>query len=983
MKYIFLILLFFATFFKINAQNLTFEKLGIQDGLPHDYVLCVFADSKGFLWIGTIGGLVKYDGQKMKTFSVQDGLSSNIIYAFEEDNLGNIWISTDKGISKYKNGTISSYFLDEKQEQSEDIYFSSKKEILVANQEGLFVYNLEIDSFIKHPLVDLTNVNTIVEDTNNVIWIGTQDGLFKIGKDSITKMFIHGPREKYHNSITSSLKDCYGNLWFGSVSGFSEWKKDSFYVYNQNIGNDDAYLDLIQLKDSSFLFGTYGGGIVSFINPKKTTRQKMGKTNVAQNIISGITQTKEGVIWLATGGGLLKSKNISFYEKKQFSDSLKSNIYNIKKDYDGNYWLATEKGLKKYNTHTNELEYFTLSETFNENFIISIYVDNESECIYFGTYGGKCYRYKNNIFQPYMNEDYQLDGQSIFGITKDSDNYIWISKTIRVIKCKNNKYEKILLNQNGAIYETIEDKNKTIWFAGSFGISYMKNDSIYHIKTIDNVNLEQIKHIEIDKNNVLWAGANGSGIFRYENGEGKQITTKDGLTSNFIQSLLYVEDYNQLWAGTINGISKISLDENSNITGIQQYTNLEILTCNDFALYYDKKDGILIGIGDKIYNYNPNNDKPNTNMPIVRLENIQLFNRDFDFTNYCEDKDSNNLPQNLVLPFDKNHITFNYYGIEFNQPKDVMYSLKLEGFDTDWSTPNKEHSITYTNLLPNDYTFKLKAKNGNGLWSTNFEYSFTIDAPFYKKWWFIGGILLLIFIIIYGLINRKTNKIKATAQIEKNIAELELKALRAQMNPHFIFNIMNNIQNFVINQNTNKAIALLGEFADLIRNILDISSDKTIVLSKEVHFLTTYINLDLTQYPEKYTYNFNFSDNIDQDNILLPPMLIQPFVENAILHGLMHKTEHGTLNLTFTQTNNTLICEIEDNGVGREKSKTIAGHKKTHDSKALNISNERIKQFNTIHNSDLYDIQIIDLKNSNNEAIGTKVIVKLPLILKY
>ena len=513
----------------------------------------------------------------------------------------------------------------------------------------------------------------------------------------------------------------------------------------------------------------------------------------------------------------------------------------------------------------------------------------------------------------------------------------------------------------------------------------MNNDNIQHIQSIDGNGLGQLRQIEIDLNGNLWLGSTSKGIFKYapETQTGVSYSVKDGLTSNFIQSLKYDKSFNCIWVGTINGITKVELDTESTIKMIREFKIENILECNVNSIYCDKDDGVFIGVGDYLYNYNPKNDVPNTNIPIVRLENIQLFNRDFDYSIYTTEMDSDFLPKDLVLPFDKNHLTFNFYGIELNQPKNVTYSIKLEGFDKEWSESKNNRSVTYNNLPPNSYVIKIKAKNSDGLWSSVFKYSFLVDSPFYKKYWFILSGMFLFGLIVFTFVKKRIKKIKGQAEIEKNIAQLELKALRAQMNPHFIFNIMNNIQNLVVTQQANKAIQLLGDFAKLIRSILDISSDKTIVLSKEIEFLKTYIELDLTQYPNKYDYEFNFSDNIDEDNLLIPPILIQPFVENAILHGLMHRENFGLLKISFSQTKTSLICVVEDNGVGRRRSQEISVNKQDHKSKALNISKDRINQFNRIEKSNQYNIIITDVKDQNNNCIGTKAKIEMPLIFKY
>lgn len=348
----FVLIIFIGTFTQLNAQDLTFEKIGISEGLPVNYTLTIFEDKKGYLWIGTIGGLAKYDGTTIKTYTTQDGLNSNVIRAINEDKDNNIWVGTERGVCKIMGDTIQSYYLDSaRHENTEDIFINDSGNIYIANEIGLYIYNSKLDTFTKHPLVNTEVINTIISDNHNNLWYGSRHGLFRILKDSVQQIYITGNSEKHNNSVVSSLKDCYGNLWFGTIRGFVKWQNDSLYTFNQNLGLENAFPKLNQLSDSSFLFGTYGGGIISFKNPKNIVRQTLSNNNQLSNIVTGITQTKGGRIWLATTTGLLKQNKIAFSEEKNFTDSLKNDIFAIKKDFNNNYWFATNNGVKKYNAN--------------------------------------------------------------------------------------------------------------------------------------------------------------------------------------------------------------------------------------------------------------------------------------------------------------------------------------------------------------------------------------------------------------------------------------------------------------------------------------------------------------------------------------------------------------------------------------------------------------------------------------------------------
>ena len=975
-------LFFFSPFF---CQEFEFNQFGTEEGLPHYYTEYVFEDSKGFLWIGTLGGIVKYDGNEMEIFTTEDGLLSNNIITITEDTSGGIWIGTDNSLSKIGD-SIKSYTLGENGQVTKKILITQSGEILAANLSGTFVYNELLDSFLPHPVMGEFYTRTLIEDDNQDIWFGGIDGLFKTIEDTVVQILIPGEHMNYHNSIVSSWKDFEGNLWFGTGSGFAKYTNGEIKVFDQELGVEHVYIKLFQLKDSSFLFGTYGGGIVKFKDPYQFKRQYLSQDGITQNTVHGIEQTRGGAIWLATGNKLHKTKRTVF-EKIEISSEDKSlAIYEIVQNYNGDLWMATNNGILVLNPKSEEQRLIQVSKDPQENNVISLYSDISDSSVYVGTYSGICFKYKNGICEPYGNEEQMVRGQAIYGIYKDSKSDVWISKNVRVLRSRGDSVEEVFLDSiHSMVFEVVEDMRGILWFATSKGLFCRKEKKVEQIKSIDGVLLGQIRQIEIDEKGGVWIGSSSNGVYRYdpESEEGEHYSMKDGLSSNFIQSLKYDKFRGCIWAGTINGVSQIKLNDQSFPEEFRIIEATGFSGCNVNSLYCDSLNGVFVCSEDNLFRYKTTFDAKNENVPVVRLKNIEIFNEVFDFTPFCQRIDKLSIPVGLVLPHDKNHLTFRYNGIEFNQPNSILYKVKLEGFDKSWSTNTSDRFITYSNLSPGKYTLKIRAKNSENLWSDDFVYSFVIDAPFYAKTWFILFVSLLVLLLLFLAIKKRDKKIKATAVIERNIAQLELKALQAQMNPHFIFNIMNNIQNLIVTEQNEKAIKLLGDFATLIRTVLDISAEKSVDLNREIQFLTTYIELDLTQYPEKYSFEFNVDENLDPENVLIPPMLLQPFIENAILHGLMHKDDFGNLTVTISQRSESLFCTIEDNGVGRRKSKEIGSTNHPFQSKSLNISNERIEQFNKMNKLSQYKIEIIDLYDNKKNSLGTRVVLEIPLLQKY
>ena len=490
--------------------------------------------------------------------------------------------------------------------------------------------------------------------------------------------------------------------------------------------------------------------------------------------------------------------------------------------------------------------------------------------------------------------------------------------------------------------------------------------------------------------NNLYIGTSGNGI-NVLNQAGKIVSwkKKQGLRSNIIYSLVF-DNYGNLWSGSEKGIDKIIL-KNDSIVQVVHFGKAEGFigienTLNSSCL--DNKGNIWFGTINGANKYNPNFDYGNTSAPNIHITSVNLFFDKIEDTEYgrnCSTFDE--LSGNLVLPYNKNHLSFDFIGINYRNPEAVKYKWKLAGNDKDWSPELSKREATYSNLPPGKYTFLIKACNENGIWSSDLaSFSFTITAPYWTSAGFIVLIVIVVISLIWFIIYTRIRRIKTRNREEqqilkmgKNILELQQATSRLQMNPHFIFNSLNSIQGYIANNNTTEAKWYLSKFAKLMRLILDNAKEEFIPLSDEIYILENYLVLEKMRMNDKFDYTMICDESIETGVVEIPPMLIQPFVENAILHGLKHKEGKGFLEVRFSLKESLLICEITDNGIGRKaaaelKNKSAAGHKST----AIKITEERLKGLGKEFPRKA-SIKILDLKNTEGKDCGTKVIINIPV----
>jgi LytS/YehU family sensor histidine kinase len=319
-----------------------------------------------------------------------------------------------------------------------------------------------------------------------------------------------------------------------------------------------------------------------------------------------------------------------------------------------------------------------------------------------------------------------------------------------------------------------------------------------------------------------------------------------------------------------------------------------------------------------------------------------------------------------------------------NAGKD-RFRYQLKGFDKDWSNWSDGRKAVYTNLPSGNYTLIVEAYNLQSLAkSTPAQFKFRIRNPWWGIWYLNLSLVTLILIAAIGLtrklISSKKQKQIRKTEIEKKIVQLEMQALQAQMNPHFIFNSINGIQSFVLANKMDEVLAYLGDFSNVVRSSLENATVHMVPLAQEIEFLHSYLRLEQMRFTDKFDYEIKNTNNGDVSSIHLPPMIIQPFAENAIRHGFMKLKEKGFLSIIFEVIeNNILKCTVTDNGIGRKMTqveKSFSENDRLHSGK---ITDARIHLFNSSSEPHKYKIVYVDLKNKN-EFCGLKVELYLPKI---
>ena len=974
-----LLCLFFLTLLSADshAQSYFFKNYSVDDGLPFVQVSAIYQDSKGNLWTGGYGGLSKFDGYTFKNFTPHDGLLNYSVTSITEDNQGNIWIGTISGINKYDGEKFSVY----------------------STQLGLIS----------------NDITCILKDSQGKLWFGTSKGLSKLDDGT----FINYTMQKglVGDKIRCLYEDLHNNIWIGTESGMSMFDGRHFKNYSIMDGLAGNTVNAITQDTAGGVWIATSEGLSKLTKNGKFINHTT-EEGLLDNDIKTVICDKRNNIWLGTNKGIARVKRFEF-KNYQLRSEINSNLVScIYQDYEQNIWIGTANGLYKY--RSDLFEVYSENEGMTNNFVYSITRDQEQRLLV-GTKGGGVYKEGEDRFINYTTKDglpdkeikssfndangtillgtgngvcaydgkrfktdkkYEaLNGETVNMFYRDSKGNLWIGADNAIYKYGPDSMTVYRPSSFSPIYSVngiYEDKKGDIWFGTYLGGLFLYDGKSFTEQS-KKLNFKSDSYFTIldDKDGwIYFSTFNGVYVYNPKTGKTDNFGKDEGISSELVYTMAFNADKTELWAGTNQGLSKIDIAQYKKtgdkiVTTYGKDEGFSGVECNTNGIYNDDDGAIWFGTVNGLIKYSPEEYIENNTPAKINISNIRLFYAD------------TTLPQNSLLSYDQNNISFNYSGICLTNPRKVKYSHILEGFEKKWSPVGYDRTITYSNLPPGKYTFKVKCTNNEGLWVEKpAEFSFTIKTPFWKTVWFYVALsLFCITALILSLRLRIRNikgKERRKTELNKKIANIELQALRAQMNPHFIFNTMASIQHYISNNDTDAALKYLSKFAKLMRSIIGNSKQQMISIAEELNALNLYLELEIMRFIDKFDYTITVDKSIDQNYDRIPSMLIQPYVENAIIHGLLPKAGHGKISIHLQKQTDSILCTIEDNGIGRERSNEFKKNRvQQHKSMGMSITQERLDILNSSLNQNL-NAQIIDLYE-NGQPAGTKVQIIIPM----
>lgn len=1021
-----------------NFENPVF--INKDSGLPSNRINALARDHLGYLWVGTDKGLCRFDGTYTQVFqpSEQDSASigSEIILDLLPDSTsGKLWIATFNCLSvyDYRDGKFRNFLhVPGKKYGPPDFHpyrlFKDRDgQLWVSFRErGLYRYRPETDDFI-HVLCAPAGVREedpacfsfyqMAADPENdsLIWMASK-GLVRFNRFTFeTRHYTYShPDEKteaYANSIRCLFLPGNGKVYFGA------WYEGVF-VLDQRSGKISRFDPACVPDDYSL-----GKGVVTGFYPKSahefwiSSWKGMQLFDAKRNCVTrtwnnNVKQKKwysvdlideHQRIWSASDHlGLLVHNPViqqfqtSYYEdetaaelnltRKILEDTLRKKLYVLPQGGKGLYILDQPTG-----------KWSVVPPDHYDNY------DNNGFAGWDMTFlnEDKIFIVENSHFYEYTPGDTHLrrfhlqpaaGNPRMRKVQKDRQGLLWVTgygQPVQRIDLRRNRihtFEKELQQAwkgpLGADYIE-EDKNGNIWMRENNGLLVFKrpeNQFLYIIYEAGNSRaFRGMGHIEAGLNGDIWIATNKNSL-GYAHADSasfgilRHFTRADGLIGKKVLMVKLVED--QLLVFTDEAIQWF--DTKTKKFGAHFFLGYGLGSFDPAATVL--ASGVLaVGKRKAVSFFQPGELLTNRELPKPYVASFKVFDKEWPLN-----PDFNRL-DSVFLSHRQNFFSFEFSSIGFNLSSDIKYYYKLEGFDEDWQDGAKRRFASYTNVPGGDYLFQVKAVNNEGL---------SVDKPFtvylhistvwWKTWWFwslTGFVLLGIGIKAYNYrIGQVRKEERLKTEFERKLADVELSALRAQMNPHFIFNSLNSIEYYILNNEPEKASDYLNRFSRLIRLILQNSKSTVVPLKDDLEALRLYLEMESMRFDNLFEYEVKVEKDLDLERNQVPPMLLQPYVENAIWHGLMQKEgEKGRLNLLLRRENGQLLCIIEDNGIGREaaqrlRSKSGAERK----SFGMKITGDRLALLNKISKANA-SVKVFDMKDSSGVPSGTRVELLIPV----
>ncbi len=1030
----------FSPVYSQELHTLWFHSLSERQELSQSYNWYIYHDSEGFVWISSLSGLNRFDGYQVKQYHAIQGdttaLSGEIIHSeFFEDQAQNLWFCTLGAIHSYqrKHDNFQHYQLKDENNQviaGQYLVYFLEKDTFLWVRAGKGIYRMDIHHPDK-PVKKIIETNQFRcrlglspdKAVNRLYLFGAKNGieLYHVNHGKVVSA-----EEHFAAALVRELLPKSDTLvWITTNEhGLIRWNPLATTPSRlRAIGIFAAFPStMVAWGDDRLLILAKGRGIFlldeSDASLTELTCKFIGEDESPIQSFKGAFIDKDENLWISdeTNGlhyaNLRKVKLKSLPKLKPPGQIKNYSYWALVEDQNGNIWQGTSPAGVFLSNSSGKLIRHFLHQPKNRNSLPSnqvtdIIYDKIKNRIWIVSSHGLvwCKPEYPGFFHPVPNNLKAKKIRYLHLHQTQSGKILVTSEGYGIFEIKETRHE-IMLTE---IKTTANNSYQTIFEDKEGRLFTVKNDAYTCVFQYQNDVLTLVDSLpfgglingfyEDELNNDHWF-ASSEGLVKLNksipDARPEIYTVKDGLPGNFIGEIA-ADDYGNLWLGTNKGLSYFNKNR---LESLRTFTLADGALSPEFHItaVLKRRNGDIMFAGSNGITIVPagNTFHYLKTPPKIKITAIKIHDEEPKIPLRCAKTQATNVSQikHLSLPYEDHTISFEFVALEFSDPPNNQLKYQLLGVDEHWVSSKKGEPgfARYSGLDAKTYTLLVKAANSDGFWTDPVKLlTFTIRPPWYATWWARMLQAATILALLYGFYRFRVNQIRKReemrrmeaeykqkeAEIKQQMSETETAILRLQMNPHFIFNSMNSISSYILKKDITTANNYLGRFAKLMRMILDLAAKPRIAVADEIELLELYMNTEAMRFEQQFTYEVSVDDALDPEEILLPTMILQPFVENAIWHGLSGKKEPGHIRIRFQKEGDLLLCSVEDNGLGRPS--TGSYKPPGHESKALGITARRLKLLEE-ETGVKSSYEIIDLKDTLGNPAGTSVKIHIPLM---
>lgn len=988
-----------------QQPNLRLEHITTREGLPSNDVWSVHKDRQGFLWIGTGRNICRYDGY---TFMRFDSLKLGYCSGISTDSHGNIYTSNDTwGLCKIDTRTLKMRIVvrneyddtDPTNDIHEQCFVDSRDQVWVCDYSSVQRYDPGTGKVHRYTFTktvsggDVYQYASFLEDRQHRLWIVSEIGLYQYDRQRDKLICVLGPEARNPKNripigLCKASVDAAGDLWIGGYEYGLVWfspKTGAFRLHKRGFDYTKVTCTHESRDENGrrMLFVGTDNGLSVYYPDRDELHHLPAFYNTGIQVKDMHDDAANGILWIGTREGIYKYRyhnvGIRTVALPAGVVRLPVQITTITLAPDNTYLLGlSHSGALLWNPANNQfrpLPYPVQATTQQMRWLLGRPFAFTDKGVFVGDLRTGRFTHWEPAQRLFKNPDFR-DG------LVDRKGRLWIvnlNEGIRVLDPATNREVRLWADKEAdkllhftyvkAIEEGMDGR---MWIAScSRGLFYL-DEAKGAFVNIEELPENKGKRIGGDCINGISRTPDGSILIASWGGvskiskTGRIMDTFEFKTDALIDTYcahIFEAPNGKLWFSTNEGITIANPTDHS----LRFVTTIEGLHSNaPTGFWYNRpQNELLLGHINVMNRLGVGELDRQVAMPQVALSAVEvkgkLLQQDFS--------------REIELKHDENAITFEFSALNYESASKNQYRYKLEGQDTAWVDLGNRHLLSFTNLDPKSYRLLLKSGNASGMWSAKpLAVEFTIKPYFTATWWFRGLLGLMLGGLVVGLIRWRVSTLEEHNRLDVQIAELKLKAIQSQMNPHFLFNSLNSVQHYLLTNQGLEGARYLSKFSKLVRRIMENSNHQYLRFEQIIETLRMYVEIEAFRFNHEFSYEFQIDDDDETlMDALLPPMLLQPYVENSIWHGLMPKEGPKKLLISAFTEKGHIVCIIEDNGVGRNYAPRKEGHISRGQEMTQGI-------FDSLRQKDSEArIEVVDLLDPEGTPTGTRTTLIIPL----